>query len=215
MQRRSATRPGRRNQAPATPLGGYPAAQDESGWGSRTAKFDLHHWGRSSAGRAPDWQSGGSWVQVPSPPPKFLIRGSELPCRTRRIFHPRAIHARHLTRPLCRATATSRLTRKVHPIGNMHELRHTDARQCEASLDRSNGAASGGHRNLLLRCELRASAVLMMRHSRKPGPHSRTRPGRGGVADLPRAAAGPLPSGLASCARPAFGERGIRQPSAK
>ena len=33
-----------------------------------TAILSPHHWGRSSAGRAPDWQSGGSWVQVPSPP---------------------------------------------------------------------------------------------------------------------------------------------------
>ena len=41
---------------------------------SPTASVDLHHWGRSSAGRAPDWQSGGSWVQVPSPPPKSLVR---------------------------------------------------------------------------------------------------------------------------------------------
>ena len=36
-----------------------------------TAILNPHHWGRSSAGRAPDWQSGGSWVQVPSPPPNF------------------------------------------------------------------------------------------------------------------------------------------------
>ena len=43
---------------------------------SPTANVVLHHWGRSSAGRAPDWQSGGSWVQVPSPPPKFLMRRS-------------------------------------------------------------------------------------------------------------------------------------------
>ena len=34
-----------------------------------TAIVDLRHWGRSSAGRALDWQSRGSWVQVPSPPP--------------------------------------------------------------------------------------------------------------------------------------------------
>ena len=40
-----------------------------------TAILSPHHWGRSSAGRAPDWQSGGSWVQVPSPPPLFLVKG--------------------------------------------------------------------------------------------------------------------------------------------
>src|SRR5580698_7987764 len=41
------------------------------GASASTAKLLSHHWGRSSAGRAPDWQSGGSWVQVPSPPPEF------------------------------------------------------------------------------------------------------------------------------------------------
>ena len=44
-------------------------ARDGTRWVSPTASVVLHHWGRSSAGRAPDWQSGGSWVQVPSPPP--------------------------------------------------------------------------------------------------------------------------------------------------
>src|SRR5580704_15896010 len=33
-----------------------------------TASVGVRHWGRSSAGRALDWQSRGSWVQVPSPP---------------------------------------------------------------------------------------------------------------------------------------------------
>src|SRR5580704_9096660 len=43
----------------------------EGRWGPHlAANVLLRHWGRSSAGRAPDWQSGGSRVQVPSPPPK-------------------------------------------------------------------------------------------------------------------------------------------------
>ena len=39
---------------------------------------DPHHWGRSSAGRALDWQSRGSWVQVPSPPPHHGRSDAEL-----------------------------------------------------------------------------------------------------------------------------------------
>ena len=50
-----------------------PGTRKGTGLVSPTASVVLHHWGRSSAGRAPDWQSGGSWVQVPSPPPNFRL----------------------------------------------------------------------------------------------------------------------------------------------
>src|SRR5271154_4409626 len=43
--------------------------------------------GRSSAGRAPDWQSGGSRVRVPSPPLK-IPGGKDFLYRSKGVTHP-------------------------------------------------------------------------------------------------------------------------------
>ena len=67
------SRPSRCRRALGRPIRGSPAPGTRRGGFSSTAIVDLHHWGRSSAGRAPDWQSGGSWVQVPSPPPTITV----------------------------------------------------------------------------------------------------------------------------------------------
>jgi hypothetical protein len=65
------------------------AAKDPRAQQANWAKFsDLqirHFRGRSSAGRAPDWQSGGSWVQVPSPPHNAVDRCESAGPNGRRI----------------------------------------------------------------------------------------------------------------------------------
>ena len=74
----------RRFSGRGSPFRGCPGPRSETGRVSSTASVGVHHWGRSSAGRAPDWQSGGSWVQVPSPPQNFRslsVSGTREPFR--------------------------------------------------------------------------------------------------------------------------------------
>ena len=94
---------------------------------SPTASVALHHWGRSSAGRAPDWQSGGSWVQVPSPPPKFLMRASGFGRKFRRTIRPREIPARYLA-PLAPLAVSLHCLEPTDVRGPSRRRRHADRR---------------------------------------------------------------------------------------
>jgi hypothetical protein len=124
---------------------------------SPTASVLLHHWGRSSAGRAPDWQSGGSWVQVPSPPPKFLMRASGFRRKFRRTIRPREIPARHPTRWPSHCTLSSRLPCDIHRVRNATQIAgvQVGVRTKEDRRIVAQCGSGGGDRNTLLGHEAR------------------------------------------------------------
>jgi hypothetical protein len=164
---------------------------------STAVTWDVSLRGRSSAGRAPDWQSGGSWVRVPSPPPKSLMGHGVSRTRFRpddpSPRHPRARRSFQSVSPGHWRKRPRRGPRLVHRVGDCAEVARIQVR-VGAKEDRrivTKRSRSRGHRHTALRHETR----------RRVARHGRASPRTVGRVRRRRAA---TPCGAGSTDAPGF-----------
>ena len=149
--------------------------------------------GRSSAGRALDWQSRGSWVRVPSPPLEIAGQGHFVPGPSAGgLAHSRAIHARDpLDIDLFRRVRNRPAARVPYPVGTCESVQQAGGQRPRHQPPDGDRRGRGG-------CRCRD-----------------TWPGRGRATPPPIRAlpAGPSGSMLYAAARTAFGLRRPGPPS--